>query len=61
MEEEDESLEKLLKWAAEMGITDSTIQNPSHTRNCLGHSLTVSHFPEAGEDWLPHAILQKEN
>lgn len=48
MEEEDESLEKLLKWAAEMGITDSTIQNPSRSRNCLGHSLTVSHFPEAG-------------
>lgn len=48
MEEEDESLEKLLEWAAEMGITDSTIQNPSHTRNCLGHSLTVSHFPDAG-------------
>ncbi|KAK4837822.1 hypothetical protein QYF36_008707 [Acer negundo] len=55
MEEEEESknLEKLLQWAANLGITDS----PSPTTNensclssssCLSHTLTVSNFPENG-------------
>ncbi|XP_030490439.2 protein SET DOMAIN GROUP 40 [Cannabis sativa] len=46
----DEKLEILLKWAAEVGISDSeTYQTQSHPPlTCLGHSLYVSHFPEAG-------------
>ncbi|XP_050378726.1 protein SET DOMAIN GROUP 40 [Argentina anserina] len=44
MEEEEDNLEKLLKWAAELGISDS--KNGGHS--CLGHSLVVSYFHGAG-------------
>ncbi|XP_062107621.1 protein SET DOMAIN GROUP 40 isoform X5 [Humulus lupulus] len=46
----DEKLEILLKWAAKVGISDSeTSQVQTHPPlTCLGHSLFVSHFPEAG-------------
>jgi hypothetical protein len=44
MEQEEENLQRLLKWAAEFGISDST----SCGHSCLGHSLVVSYFPGAG-------------
>ncbi|XP_072984290.1 protein SET DOMAIN GROUP 40 isoform X1 [Typha latifolia] len=44
------AMEALLRWGAELGISDSP---PSSTprsppSSCLGHSLVVSHFPQAG-------------
>ncbi|KAJ7960029.1 Protein SET DOMAIN GROUP 40 [Quillaja saponaria] len=46
MEEDQQSF---LKWAGELGVSDSTstdqLQDPL---SCLGHSLCVSHFPQAG-------------
>ncbi|CAL2244510.1 unnamed protein product [Prunus armeniaca] len=44
MEQGQGDLERLLKWAAEIGISDSTCCGDS----CLGHSLAVSYFPSAG-------------
>ncbi|PON55551.1 N-lysine methyltransferase SETD [Parasponia andersonii] len=44
----DEKLEILLKWAAEVGITDSKASPSESLSSSLGHSLFVSHFPEAG-------------
>ncbi|GFQ05151.1 protein set domain group 40 [Phtheirospermum japonicum] len=45
--EESANLESFLQWAAGLGISDSPVSHsPSHS--CLGHSLTVSHFPQAG-------------
>lgn len=50
-EEEEEAaaakLRSFLQWAAEQGITDSP-SSSSQSGSCLGHSLFVSHFPEAG-------------
>ncbi|OVA14267.1 SET domain [Macleaya cordata] len=54
-EEQEESLETFLKWAIKLGITDSP-SNPlqSETQiipplsSCLGKSLFVSQFPDAG-------------
>lgn len=54
MEDEDAAnLESFLQWATELGISDS---NPSTTlseeesrrSSCLGHSLVIAHFPDAG-------------
>ncbi|KAJ6402375.1 hypothetical protein OIU84_014464 [Salix udensis] len=49
---EQEGFERFLKWAANLGISDcptnrfsSALKTPT---SCLGHSLTVSHFPDAG-------------
>ncbi|KAL2504441.1 Protein SET DOMAIN GROUP 40 [Abeliophyllum distichum] len=45
-------LETFLQWAAALGVSDSSITEsevatcPPHS--CLGHSLCVSHFPDAG-------------
>ncbi|KAK1578479.1 hypothetical protein Q3G72_030550 [Acer saccharum] len=52
-EEESKNLEKLLQWAANLGITDSpsstTNENPClSSSSCLSHTLTVSNFPENG-------------
>ncbi|KAI3462238.1 hypothetical protein Pfo_018901 [Paulownia fortunei] len=47
MEEEEANLESFLQWAAALGISDSPISHSSAS-SCLGHSLSVSHFPEAG-------------
>ncbi|KAF5957941.1 hypothetical protein HYC85_005166 [Camellia sinensis] len=51
-EEEDGSLESLLKWAAEIGISDSPSSNrplsSSSSSSCLGQSLSVSQFPDSG-------------
>ncbi|KAK9285616.1 hypothetical protein L1049_024812 [Liquidambar formosana] len=44
MEREQGSVESFLKWAAELGVSDFT--NTVHS--CLGQSLFVSHFPDAG-------------
>ncbi|KAM5558306.1 protein SET DOMAIN GROUP 40 [Rosa sericea] len=44
MEQEEGNLERLLKWAAEFGISDSKCRGHS----CLGHSLVVSYFHGAG-------------
>lgn len=44
MEQEEANLQRLLKWAAELGISDST----SCGHSCLGRSLVVSCFPGAG-------------
>ncbi|KAL7223602.1 hypothetical protein ACSBR1_025122 [Camellia fascicularis] len=53
-EEEEGSLESLLKWAAEIGISDSPSSNrplsssSSSSSFCLGQSLSVSQFPDPG-------------
>lgn len=44
-QEQDMSLESFLKWAADLGISDSTGTVPY---TCLGHSLSLSYFPHAG-------------
>lgn len=44
MDEEATKLETFLKWATTLGISDSTF-NP---RSCLGHTLSISYFPNAG-------------
>ncbi|GAB4855299.1 hypothetical protein Ancab_023918 [Ancistrocladus abbreviatus] len=56
MEEEEESnrcLESFLKWAAQLGISDSPSKQFSSQISycdscCLGYSLCVSYFPKAG-------------
>ena len=59
MEQEQEEgvimveLERFLKWAADLGISDSTdddFDTHTDTRSCgcLGHSLSLSYFPQAG-------------
>ncbi|KAJ6368042.1 hypothetical protein OIU78_000589 [Salix suchowensis] len=48
---EQEGFERFLKWAANLGISDCPTNRSLQTKNptsCLGHSLTVSHFPDAG-------------
>lgn len=48
---QDESFERFLKWAENLGISDCTTNlslHPQSPTSCLGHSLTVSHFPDAG-------------
>ncbi|XP_031093726.1 protein SET DOMAIN GROUP 40 [Ipomoea triloba] len=49
MEEEEEqvNLRSFLRWAAEQGITDCP-SSSTQSGSCMGHSLLVSHFPEAG-------------
>ncbi|CAL5373720.1 unnamed protein product [Camellia sinensis] len=50
-EEEEGSLESLLTWAAEIGISDSPSSNrplSSSSSSCLGQSLSVSQFPDSG-------------
>ncbi|KAJ4828805.1 hypothetical protein Tsubulata_010821 [Turnera subulata] len=50
-EAEKQTLDGFLKWAAELGITDSPHppSPDSHPPNsCLGYSLAVSHFPQSG-------------
>jgi len=54
-------MEALLKWAAELGVSDSPSPSPpplssspsgttpsSSPSSCLGHSLVVADFPDAG-------------
>lgn len=48
MEQEEGDLERLLKWAAEIGISDSNSMERESPCSCLGHSLAVSYFPDAG-------------
>ncbi|KAM7268424.1 hypothetical protein ACFE04_010590 [Oxalis oulophora] len=56
MEEEKLKLATFLNWAAKLGISDSTNNNTTTTtttttkqpETCLGSSLTVSSFPNAG-------------
>lgn len=43
--EEEEKLESFLKWAAKLGISDCISKSPL---SCLGHSLSVNFFPNAG-------------
>uniref|UniRef100_A0A0A9FTB8 SET domain-containing protein n=1 Tax=Arundo donax TaxID=35708 RepID=A0A0A9FTB8_ARUDO len=40
-------MEALLRWAAEMGVSDSP-SPPSAAESCLGRSLVVADFPDAG-------------
>ncbi|XP_028066830.1 protein SET DOMAIN GROUP 40-like [Camellia sinensis] len=51
-EQEEGSLESLLKWTAEIGISDSPSSNrplsSSSSSSCLGQSLSVSQFPDSG-------------
>ncbi|KAL0430984.1 UNVERIFIED_CONTAM: protein SET DOMAIN GROUP 40, partial [Sesamum radiatum] len=47
MEEDEANLQSFLRWAAALGISDSPISDCSSS-SCLGHTLSVSHFPEAG-------------
>ncbi|KAI3519052.1 hypothetical protein L1887_08038 [Cichorium endivia] len=57
--EEAAKLESFMKWATTLGVSDSPfisgdddeqLQNPDHrqTPSCLGQSLTISYFPNAG-------------
>ncbi|KAJ8618419.1 hypothetical protein MRB53_014605 [Persea americana] len=52
MEGDEEKLETFLKWAANIGISDSprplqsSTQSPSSS--CLGRSLSIAQFPDAG-------------
>ncbi|KAK8954034.1 Protein SET DOMAIN GROUP 40 [Platanthera zijinensis] len=67
MSEEEEALkmEALLRWAAQIGISDVPSSNSSSSipsSSCLGHSLLVSHFPLAGGRGLAAARdLRKGN
>ncbi|CAI0442234.1 unnamed protein product [Linum tenue] len=47
---EDHHLDSFLAWAAELGVTDSPCNSMSqqNSNRCLGNSLVVSHFPDAG-------------
>ncbi|KAK4430486.1 protein SET DOMAIN GROUP 40 [Sesamum alatum] len=47
MEEDDANLQSFLRWAAALGISDSSISDCSSS-SCLGRTLSVSHFPDAG-------------
>ncbi|KAL2247379.1 UNVERIFIED_CONTAM: Protein SET DOMAIN GROUP 40, partial [Sesamum indicum] len=47
MEEDETNLQSFLRWAAALGISDSPISDCSAS-TCLGRTLSVSHFPEAG-------------
>ncbi|KZV53812.1 protein SET DOMAIN group 40 [Dorcoceras hygrometricum] len=48
MEEENEAnLRSFLEWAASLAISDSPDPHSSSS-SCLSHSLSVSHFPQAG-------------
>ncbi|KAI3417469.1 SET domain-containing protein, partial [Psidium guajava] len=49
--EAEEGVESLLKWGCELGVSDSfrpKTAAPPRTVSCLGHTLSVSDFPEAG-------------
>ncbi|KAL7094268.1 hypothetical protein ACP275_11G092400 [Erythranthe tilingii] len=45
---EEANLESFLEWGAALGISDSPISDNPSSSSCLGHSLSVAHFPEAG-------------
>lgn len=53
-EEEEEKqgfeLEGLLSWASDLGISDlsTTVDHGSAVAGCLGHTLSVAYFPDAG-------------
>lgn len=50
MEESDRDVERLsnlLKWGAELGISDPSATE-GEASSCLGKTLFVSEFPEAG-------------
>ncbi|CAH8320190.1 unnamed protein product [Eruca vesicaria subsp. sativa] len=47
MESEHQTMETFLRWATELGISDS-INPPRSHNSCLGHSLSVADFPLAG-------------
>ncbi|PHU26732.1 hypothetical protein BC332_05064 [Capsicum chinense] len=47
-EAESLNLKNFLKWAAELGISDSPPTSTIQSDSCLGQSLFVSNFPEAG-------------
>ncbi|KAL0396171.1 UNVERIFIED_CONTAM: protein SET DOMAIN GROUP 40 [Sesamum calycinum] len=47
MEEDDANLQSFLRWAVALGISDSSISDCSSS-SCLGRTLSVSHFPDAG-------------
>ncbi|XP_055805743.1 protein SET DOMAIN GROUP 40 [Solanum dulcamara] len=42
------NLKNFLKWASELGISDSPSTPTTQSDSCLGNSLVVSNFPEAG-------------
>lgn len=65
MEEEDDAadLESFLQWATEIGISDSDTSAIGWEENrrrssCLGYSLIVSHFPDAGGYSILHPFLR---
>ncbi|KAJ0232664.1 Protein SET DOMAIN GROUP 40 [Hirschfeldia incana] len=47
MESEHQNMEQFLRWAAELGVSDS-IDPPRSHDSCLGRSLSVADFPLAG-------------
>lgn len=55
METLEENEEKnFLGWASKLGITDTplNLSHPFDQSSCLGHSLCVSHFPDAGGSYF---------
>lgn len=49
MEEAEElNLKSFLKWAAELGISDSPSTCTTQSDSCLGKTLCVANFPKAG-------------
>lgn len=44
------NLTTFLEWAAQLGVSDAPHHHPPSTvsSSCLGHSLSISDFPEAG-------------
>ncbi|CAG7891792.1 unnamed protein product [Brassica rapa] len=47
MDSEHQTMETFLRWAAEIGVSDSTDPSRSHD-SCLGNTLSVADFPLAG-------------
>nr|GEY73803.1 protein SET domain group 40 [Tanacetum cinerariifolium] len=44
---DEEATAKFLKWATTLGISDSST-SITHSHSCLGHSLSISYFPNSG-------------
>ncbi|KAF6174604.1 hypothetical protein GIB67_006256 [Kingdonia uniflora] len=42
------AMETFLKWATDLGITDSSLSHSQTQSSCLGQSLCISHFPQSG-------------
>ncbi|KAL5721657.1 [histone H3]-lysine(4) N-trimethyltransferase [Ranunculus cassubicifolius] len=63
MAEQEQSLQTFLKWATDLGINDSPLPKSDiqSSSSCLGQSLNISHFPEAGGRGLSAARNLRKN